>query len=176
MGSRINRVPRGLQDLLNSVNLGVNPSDLQLTVQPGVDLFPFWASEKLAMYGEIGVAPAANTDVDTYIIPNGEAWMPITWSIRAVLVTVGDVISFGGRIEQNGMFQAGPIFAEGVFEMFQNRYVAASANDVVTIVKSWQKSVLFGPGNRFTTRVALFAPVGAAGSIVSNLYMYRFAV
>jgi len=174
--SRINRVPRGLQDLLNSVNLGVNPSDLSLVVQPTVNLYPFWASEKLAMYGEIGVAPAANTDVQTYIVPNNQAWMPITWSLRATLVTVGDVISFGGRIEQNGMAQAGTIFAEGVFEMWHDRYVAASVNDQVTILKSWAQPVLFGPGNRFTTRVSLFAPVGAAGSIVSNLYMYRFFV
>jgi len=176
MTSRINRVPRGLQDLLNSVNLGVNPSDLSLQVQPGVDLFPFWASEKLAMYGEIGVAPAANTDIQTYIVPNGQAWWPITWSMRCTLVTVGDVISFGGRIEQNGMAQAGTVFAEGVFEMWQPRYVAASVNDQVTIAKSWAQPVLFGPGNRFTTRVAVFAPVGAAGSIVSNLYFYRFNV
>jgi hypothetical protein len=173
MTSRINRVPRGLQDLLNSVNLGVNPSDLLLTVQPGVDLFPFWGSEKLALFSAIGAAAVGGTDVQSHIIPNGEAWMPLAWSIDANLVTVGDSIAFGARLDGHGMVFTG-VFGAGVFLAYQDRIISTVAVQRATISYSWPIPVLLGPGNRFVTRCDNQSNSAGAATLVSSLYYWRF--
>lgn len=45
--SQINRPPTGLQQLLGSQNFGVNPNELERTVQSTVDLVPFLGSQTL---------------------------------------------------------------------------------------------------------------------------------
>ena len=79
--SQINRPPRGLQDLLGSQNLGQNPADLAVIVQPTVDMLPYWAIEAQLVFaqtaGNLG-APAAV--INSYTVPNGEIWFPITMS------------------------------------------------------------------------------------------------
>lgn len=52
--SQINRPPGGLQQLLGSQNFGKNPDQLAQTVQPTLDLFPFFGSGLLRVVQSTG--------------------------------------------------------------------------------------------------------------------------
>lgn len=64
--SQINRPPLGLQQLLGSQNFGQNPRELAQTVQPTIDLFPFFGS------GLLRVAEATGGRGDEGLICNVE--------------------------------------------------------------------------------------------------------
>lgn len=89
--SRINRVPFGLQDLLGSQNLGANPSSLLQEVRPTLDLFPFWAAERVTLRTDNTVAiNNSSVIVTSFTVPQGQAWIPLHVSCGANLATVGD--------------------------------------------------------------------------------------
>jgi len=77
--SRINRVPRGLQDLLGSTNQGDNPSELLGDVRAGFDIFPFWGAERLKAITNFTANLSAATTLD-HAVPEGRVWLPVAMS------------------------------------------------------------------------------------------------
>ncbi len=45
--SKINALPKGLQEFLGNTSQGVNPSDLLNGVRPQFDMLPFWAVDRV---------------------------------------------------------------------------------------------------------------------------------
>lgn len=77
--SKVNTLPKGLQEFLGNTSQGVNPSDLSGTVSPGIDLYPFWSADKIrnvvsnANIGAVGQFAALQ-------VPAGESRIPIAIS------------------------------------------------------------------------------------------------
>lgn len=71
----INQPPRGLQDLLGSQSFGDNPSELARVVVPGVELYPFWATDKESYLRSSNVLTGRGVAVST-TVPIGEIWIP----------------------------------------------------------------------------------------------------
>ena len=82
----INTVPQGLQSLLNSQSLGVNPNTLNQDIRPTVDLTPFLFGNKI-----LSATTATTTGVNakgTYAeikVPPGSLWLVIAVESRATL-------------------------------------------------------------------------------------------
>lgn len=99
MPSRINKVPDGLLDLLDLKALGQNPSVFPDTVQPSIDLFPFYAAGDLRQYRE-QVNSAAAGSLVTLRIPTGEIWIPIHMSASHVVGSTNQNGTVGLSIRQ----------------------------------------------------------------------------
>jgi len=173
--SRINRLPRGLQDLLGSKNFGVNPSEMGQQVAPIHDLFPHWASERLVARTTTATAPAAQTNVQTFTVPDDEVWLPLHWSATATSVTIADVISFGLMFQQPGFERPSALNAE-TYLAYVPRSVAAQAIQTFVAAYSWPQRVQFQPGTRFTLRVEQYVPAAGAMSIRHDLIYYRLTI
>lgn len=78
--SKVNTPPRGLQDFLGNVNQGVNPHELNHTVNPGVDLIPFWGVDKTTTTIASGSVNGTIGQGIELRVPSGEIWMPVAVS------------------------------------------------------------------------------------------------
>ena len=79
---QINRVPTGLQSLLDSKNFGQNPSELLEQVRPTLDLFSLLAITRLR---SIRLDLNAATNVGDFVetsVAEGEIWIPVAYAIR----------------------------------------------------------------------------------------------
>ncbi len=75
MTSRINRLPKGLQDFLGNSNFGNNPSDLSAIVSPTLDMSPFYAAETIAVYKGGQKIVSTEGDIDLVDVPPGYVWL-----------------------------------------------------------------------------------------------------
>lgn len=91
--SRINRVPRGLQDLFGNTAAGRNPADLLQEVRPIIDLLPLWITEKLDYVPFTG-SFAAVFQQNTIRVPQGELWIPVNLSADCTTTVIGESIGF----------------------------------------------------------------------------------
>ena len=149
--SRINRVPSGLQDLLGSQNLGTNPADLSMVVAPTVDMFPFWAAERLTGWGQNNAAVSNSTvDIATLVVPNGEAWMPLHMAVGVTLATVGDTINTRLIVGQFPNFGPGSIGPTLATTLASSPLFTAVANATGTSLEfSWPYRVIYPAGVTF---------------------------
>jgi len=173
--SRINRVPKGLQDLLGSQNLGVNPSDLSAIVQTMHDMFPHWAADRLTTYRSPTATAAANTNVNSIVIPNGEAWIPIEASVDCEQTGVGDAISYSFGWTREGLNnQSGGVSTALLYSvMYQNRRTAAVIGERSGIAMTFPMRVQFGGTVTFTTRCYDYVVAGAGSTLTTSLTYYR---
>lgn len=92
--SRINKVPQGLQSLLASQNLGVNPSELSPVVTPTVDLLPFWTLGTIQTFTSAvsldPVAVGAGGVLWSKAIPAAEAWFIVGLGMVYTLPATGN--------------------------------------------------------------------------------------
>jgi hypothetical protein len=79
MGSPISRRPQGLLDLLLAQQQGANPGDLRDDVSSTLDLFEFYAVERMAI-SATGTAIAAVDGQSSVTVPATEAWRLIAVS------------------------------------------------------------------------------------------------
>ena len=86
--SKINRVPRGLQDILGNTAQGVNPAELRQEVMPSLDMLPLWLVEKTEWTRFVG-SFAATFQQNTIQVPAGEMWIPFAISGEAVTEAPG---------------------------------------------------------------------------------------
>lgn len=80
--SRINRVPRGLQDLLGNINQGENPDELLEGVRAGFDIQPLWLLERLRTRRVTGTNPTNFTQYQI-TVPTNELWLVRTLAFGA---------------------------------------------------------------------------------------------
>jgi hypothetical protein len=175
--SRINRVPRGLQDLLGSHNLGVNPADMSEQVRPTIDMFPHWAGERLTTFRTTSADIAGTGTAQTYQIPNGEAWIPlfISTTIQG-FESVGDQASISIRIGQIGMQQGGLISATTRIAT-SGLVTAIQVGQQISARYDFKQRIQFNSGCGFQSAVEALVLVGA-GPLQLSLEMiyYRLQV
>lgn len=90
--SKINRVPFGLQDLLQSKNFGVNPSELLQEVRPSFDMLPFWLIDKLEVTSDVATASAIGPQT-SIIVPLTELWLILNSGVNIL-----NNFAAGGRV------------------------------------------------------------------------------
>lgn len=92
--TNINRLPTGLQDLLQSKSLGQNPNDLVQTVQPTIAMLEFYLQD--VPFNVWNVTSAFNGAGTTQIndVADNEMWIVYTARLRAFPFAVGQH-SFG---------------------------------------------------------------------------------
>lgn len=101
--SKINALPKGLQEFLGNTSQGVNPSDLLPGVRPEFDMFPFWASDKTVIESNNGNVTTVGNTV-ALAVPAGEVWMPIQITASMTGLTIGDVVRFSvGIVTPDGL-------------------------------------------------------------------------
>lgn len=99
--STINRVPVGLQSLLDSKTLGENPSDLGQVVSPTIDLTTFLLSGRgLNISDETTLAVAADTNAGIIEVPLGKIWIIYCVSATSTALTAGATIEASPRIDK----------------------------------------------------------------------------
>jgi len=82
----IARKPRGLLNFLQTQSGGENPDQLLESVRPTLDMFPFYAPDRLrASTQAINQAVAGFTGVT---VPDGKAWLILALSVDITSITV----------------------------------------------------------------------------------------
>lgn len=89
--SKINRVPKGLQDLFGNTAAGVNPAELLQEVRPSIDLTALWSMEQTKWRAQPGTIAAVFQQVNLRV-PKGEMWIPLTMSADVTTTVVGENI------------------------------------------------------------------------------------
>lgn len=99
MPTTVNRVPFGLQDLLGNTGFGKNPGEFADTINPTLEMLPFWLGER---HGVTAKTSALTTRGEALIItvPDGKLWMPHSMHIGIVGgITVGDIMQFTFNVD-----------------------------------------------------------------------------
>lgn len=101
MPSPISRRPAGLLDLLLAQQQGKNPADLLESVQPILDMVPFYNTDRLTdsnqAFGATAVGGGTNIEV-----PAGEYWRMISAGIFVTFATVNQEIKVSLALSQIG--------------------------------------------------------------------------
>lgn len=101
MAGPIARRPAGLLDLLLTQQQGKNPTNLGDDVVPVLDIVPFYNQERL----DTDIQSVNMTAVNSFtsaIIPAGESWRVLAWSVRGAFATVNQTVRLGFRMQQLG--------------------------------------------------------------------------
>lgn len=91
--SKINRIPKGLQDLFGNAAAGQNPADLLQQVRPTIDLTQLWSVEQTKYKQFVGQFGAVFQQ-QVIRVPEGELWIPISMSADVTTANVGESIQF----------------------------------------------------------------------------------
>lgn len=168
--SRINRVPFGLQDLLGSQNLGVNPSDMAQQVAPTLDLFPFWSAERLTMYTDTAVEVTARGAYLAYTVPLGEAWIPLWWSgALPGFEAAGQEIRFTLNMLT---FPNIALSASNVSVATTGVFVATAVGEVLRLPYSFPQRTMHLSGTQFRLLVDHYDANGAANVFIQHTLCY----
>jgi hypothetical protein len=173
--SRINRVPFGLQDLLGSVNLGVNPSDMAEQVRGEIDLFPHWASERLTIIDQTGVQYAGTGIVAalTFTIPNGQAWIPVTTFSSINFEIVGQQAAWAFQVNRVPNL-GNPLLSGAVSYEAKDPVTSIQIGQITRLIHNWPRRVLFGAGTTFAVRLDMVNQNGGADpTIIHRMLYYR---
>lgn len=173
--SRINRVPFGLQHLLDSQNLGNNPSDLSEVVAGTIDVEKFLNST-LTRADNTSATVAAIGATIGHTVPGNEIWEPINWHLEGLNTSnAGGSARFKGYV---ALPSINPTGAGGLVlcDIFETP-APVILDAVSTAVRygghyQWQNKMLFGPGSVFTGLVMDLNLTGA-GLLMSSSLLYR---
>ena len=114
MGSPISRRPAGLLDLLLTQQQGQNPNDLQSTLQPILNLGPFYESERLEVESQ-GVGFTAVGNSTALAVPAGEVWklnfLSADWTFATANQELGLVLQLYPGGSQIDVYSPGVIAA-----------------------------------------------------------------
>jgi len=75
MSSPISRRPGGFLDLLLTQQQGKNPGELLDTVQPSIDMLPFYCPERLTISTATNAVTTKGIQANAVEIPAGENWL-----------------------------------------------------------------------------------------------------
>lgn len=92
--SQINRVPFGLQDLLNSRNFGRNPNALLQEVRPGFDMLPFWGLDSIEASSDSAAVSTFGTHTQI-TVPDSELWLVLGSSVNCTNNFAASALWFG---------------------------------------------------------------------------------
>lgn len=153
--SRINRVPAGLQSLLDSQNFGDNPSELSQVTAPTLELDKFLTKTLVRGTSDAGLQSNIG-DLRGVTVPEGELWELLNISARFVNTNAAGAraatrIELGLIDEESG---AGIVLVPLGFTPLPT--VAAAASTAVGYGGTYTPpfAQLFGPGNQFLSRIS----------------------
>jgi hypothetical protein len=150
----IQRVPRGLLDLLGSKGTGDTPHLLNAALVPVIDLWWLYALENQQQLngntanlatGSQGFQAAATT---TFTVPDGEIWLLLNHSISFGPLAAGDIIMGKPAIRRQGnnVILVAPVGCGSV--------VAAGANnDTPTVGWQLERPEIMKPGDQLGVMV-----------------------
>ena len=144
MAGPIARRPAGLLDLLLTQQQGENPKTLGDSVSPVLDILPFYNQERL----DTDVQSVNMTAVNSFtsvLIPAGESWRVLCWSVRGAFATVNQTVRLGFRMQQ---FTGG-----GLVDLPALQFAASGATDLwggCTVLPG-DEMVIYPSGTRFLT-------------------------
>lgn len=125
MPSPISRRPGGMLDLLLSQQQGQNPNDLKDDVQPGLDMFRFYAQDRLntESVSKAWTAVTANTEIS---VPSGEAWVVYALGAYGTFATVNQYIELElfliGRGDNGLIHNTGLQTPQGATDRFSDAF------------------------------------------------------
>lgn len=175
--SRINRVPKGFLDFLGTQNQGDNPSELMQDVRPSIDLFPFFAAERVSLFSD-SVNSAGALDGVTFVVPDGEVWFPLFWSGRYSIAANGDTCDLHLSVTKPANGQQNPAEASTIRNVIQSAYftgATTTAGEQLDVTYTFPMLVSFGTGSEF---VANFreATTAVLSTFRAALWYYKFSV
>lgn len=168
--SRINRPPLGLQGLLGSQNLGVNPDELGQQVLPTLDIFPFYGAQLTTHFSIPGGRTTEGTIVSK-VIPAGEMW-----GLIGVGAVCAGITGAGGDIQLSIQLAQLPGNAPGQFHpLVTGPLQTVNATNVPTLSLVLPFPLLLEPN----TEIFLVADVNtlaAADSFRLSILYYKLDV
>ena len=168
--SIINRVPRGLQSLLDSKSLGVNPTELMQTVSPTVDLAYFWYADKPLLGAFASTVGGAIGTSASVTIPNGELWAVVNVAGECLSAAAADNPRFSLRV-RGGFASA---IANTLAESSPYITPAAGANETFRVGWTSVNPWLLGPGTNFD--VFAGKAVNAGCTFTIRVAYYQLAI
>lgn len=161
MSSRINRVPEGLQKILGSQSLGVNPQELLGDVRPSIELFDLYTFPELEYQRGAGSLTGRGI-VSSVTVPQGETWLVkhIAADIAGV-TTAATRYSISLRLDGITGMQAGIGLA---LPLVRGGFTSDAIGDIFSISKTFEKPFYLVGGNR----IAAWFDINAAGNNTLN--------
>jgi len=110
-------IPGGLLGLLNIKNRGKNPDTLDSNVVPTIDLTSWWFEARAEDIGTFTRTPVTGNNgfaswSTPVIVPNGQAWWVLEYTVRTTDMGVGDSGQFGcgwQQIATQQRYAVGPL-------------------------------------------------------------------
>lgn len=159
----INRLPRGLRDLLNYQAGGENPSELLESIRAQLDVFPYVASDLFR--GIVEPFSLAAGQADFIEVPAQQLWLWNTWHVRGD-VGIGETFYFEIQLERVQDLGLSPvsIFGDQTQEM-------APATNAFAVTQGQQlpRLMLLTPGQRIVVRNTF-----GIGTVTGNLSVTFF--
>ena len=164
---RINRVPLGLLDLLQSKTDGVNPGDLSEVVVGTIDLGEFYFSERIA-HEFFQYTSAAIDDNNSITVPAGENW--ILWAIDVTYINgvLTDVQDVGVALER---FPSAPSVLQAVDIFNTGDMVTTVAGQTSTRSEIFERPIFIPSGMIIRATTNNF--VLTTHTIAINMGIYR---
>lgn len=169
--TQITRVPKGLQDLLGTKQFGKNPGELAQSVLPQLDLFPFYAAERLT-WRRNNSPIASQGNGPGFTIPVGEIWIPVGFSLQFNPGVATDFM-LGVTIEE----APGSLSPTIPMEIFGTERIAgATPFDLYTYSFWFPQNIILQSDTIIRSQVNALS-VGAPVSFLEfQLWYYRFTV
>lgn len=168
MPSPISRRPSGLLDLLLTQQQGKNPAEILDSVQPVMDLFPFYASARLtsarATYTATGTGILA---ADSLAVPDGETWAVLNVSQHWEFALSSDDIKSNILLLNLQDASNVPL---STYEYFN----PSVANEVMEKTLWFPQPMFLSSGMAFATQIGWFDQASTNGYLTA-LY-YRMSV
>jgi hypothetical protein len=164
----IQRVPRGLIDLLGMRATGQTPAQLDATVNGQIELLEFYLNERFVIAtqtGSIVISPGL-TGFNSLTVPNGQLWLLYQMTFSSVSSAAGTgAICTGGITRQ--YLTGGNYFAlTNVFEWGPLAQLNIGAN--------FTRPVIMQPGDQVNLRTS--AILTAAPSVAPICHIYYAAL
>ncbi len=170
--TQINRVPRGLQDLLNTQSFGKNPDQLGQVVQPVLDISAFYRAEKLEVVRTQKDNLAVGDEILTQI-PVGENWFVVAFGRGINDIVPTDNYSVGSYIDLNQRQDTEP----SAFLLEQLEWTPDKNSDADLLYKSTFVREWFPSGTTFQTGLTYAgSTIPFTMDLVQMLLIVRLAV
>jgi len=175
--SKINRVPRGLQDLLGSSNQGENPAESLREVRPTFDMFPFWASERLRVKNTGSFNPGKAAPL-FFTVPTNELWFVQSISSTTDNNTAGATmqIAFQHRLQnvQDDTVPGTNITPVGQSDVFI--FTGSTTTSVLGYTQYFDRPLVVPPDTIISSLITFLENSNAAAFWQLNLVYWRFNV
>lgn len=144
--SKINTLPKGLQEFLGNTSQGQNPSELNQEVRPIIDLFSFWAVDKTKHTTKTQAITQSGIQIFLGPVPVGETWVPLHMGAILTGIEEGDDIRM-----RLGAFQRAAL-SELVLktgDTYSNPALGPTTSNQYSVGYTWPRVEMYPAGASF---------------------------